>query len=159
MDRSLKTKANYHGLLYGVFGYTVEHGYLAANPCARTAPKRSRIRQSQADLARSLEDELVALLRDEFGELGLWVSRQFLRRTLLNYRAVVELVAHMAEAIDRFRVGEVNAFDVDHVLFLYSRAARDRWKFCNMADVETTAHLLQDPPSIDWWKGGAPKDR
>ena len=90
-DRSLKTKANYHGLLYGVFGYAVEQGYLAANPCARTAPKRSRIRQSQADLRFLTEAEFATaarlagrdgdLLRVavgtglRFGELtALWVS-------------------------------------------------------------------------------------
>lgn len=39
-DRALKTKANYHGLLYGVFNYAVEQGFLSVNPCARTAPKR-----------------------------------------------------------------------------------------------------------------------
>ena len=37
-DRLLKTQANYHGLLYGIFAYAVEQGYLTANPCARTAP-------------------------------------------------------------------------------------------------------------------------
>jgi len=31
-DRSLKTKANYHGLIYGVFAYAVKRGYLVANP-------------------------------------------------------------------------------------------------------------------------------
>lgn len=90
-DRSLKTKANYHGLLYGVFGYAVEQGHLAANPCDRTAPKRSRIRQSQADLRFLTEAEFATaarlaasdgdLLRVavgtglRFGELtALWVS-------------------------------------------------------------------------------------
>ena len=90
-DRSLKTKANYHGLLFGVFGYAVEQGYLAANPCARTAPKRSRIRQSQADLRFLTEAEFASAARlagDDgdllrvavgtgmrFGELtALWVS-------------------------------------------------------------------------------------
>lgn len=62
-NRSLKTKANYHGLLYGVFGYAVEQGYLAANPCARTAPKRSRIRQSQADLRFLTEAEFATAAR------------------------------------------------------------------------------------------------
>ena len=38
-DRSLKTKANYHGLIYGVFAYAVKRGYLAANPAIGTAPK------------------------------------------------------------------------------------------------------------------------
>ncbi len=40
-DRSLKTKANYHGLIYGVLAYAVKRGYLAANPAIGTAPKQS----------------------------------------------------------------------------------------------------------------------
>lgn len=62
-DRALKTKANYHGLLFGVFNYAVEEGHLAINPCARTAPKRSRIRQAQAELRFLTEDELRAAVR------------------------------------------------------------------------------------------------
>ncbi len=90
-DRSLKTKANYHGLLYGVFNYALEQGYITANPCARTAPKRSRIRQSQADLRFLTESELASAVRLagadgdlltvtagtglRFGEItALWVS-------------------------------------------------------------------------------------
>jgi hypothetical protein len=72
---------------------------------------------------------------------------------------LAELVAHVAEAIDRFRDGEVNAFDVDRVLFQYSRAARELWKFCNMTNVEATADLLREPPAMDWWERGAPKER
>lgn len=70
-DRSLKTKANYHGLLYGVFAYAVELGHLSANPCARTAPKRSRVRQSQAELRFLTEDELLQAVRlaGEHGDL------------------------------------------------------------------------------------------
>jgi len=90
-DRSLKTKANYHGLLYGVFNYALEQGFLTVNPCARTAPKRSRIRQSQADLRFLTEAELATAVRVagadgdllavavgtglRFGEVtALWVS-------------------------------------------------------------------------------------
>jgi len=90
-DRSLKTKANYHGLLYGVFNYALEQGFLTVNPCARTAPKRSRIRQSQADLRFLTETELATAARVagadgdlltvavgtglRFGEItALWVS-------------------------------------------------------------------------------------
>jgi len=62
-DRALKTKANYHGLLFGVFTYAVEEGYLTTNPCARTAPKRSRVRQSQAELRFLTEEELNAAVR------------------------------------------------------------------------------------------------
>ena len=49
-DRSLKTKANYHGLIYGVFAYAVKRGYLAANPAIGTAPKQSRVKQSRPKL-------------------------------------------------------------------------------------------------------------
>ena len=61
------------------------------------------------------------------------------------------LVAHVAEATDRFRNGELNAFDVDEVLFQYSRAAKELWKFCNMSDVELTARQLHEGPPIDGW--------
>ena len=72
-----------------------------------------------------------------------------------------ELVAHVAEAIDRFRDGELDAFEVDHVLFQYSRAAKELWKFCNMTNVEITALHLQEgsSSSIDWWQRGAPRQR
>ena len=65
----------------------------------------------------------------------------------------------MAGAIDRFREGKVDAFDVDHVLFQYSRAARELWKFCNMTGFEMTAQLIRDQSMIDWWERGAPKKR
>lgn len=70
-DRSLKTKANYHGLLYGVFAYAAEKGHLGTNPCARTAPKRSRVRQSQAELRFLTEEELATAVRlaGEHGDL------------------------------------------------------------------------------------------
>jgi hypothetical protein len=78
-DRSLKTKANYHGLLFGVFTYAAEQGHLTVNPCARTAPKRSRIRQSQAELRYLTEKELLtaARLAGAYGDiLTFWSSRR-----------------------------------------------------------------------------------
>jgi Helix-turn-helix domain len=36
-----------------------------------------------------------------------------------------ELVAHVGEAVDRYRAGELDAFDVDHVLLQYSQAAKE----------------------------------
>ncbi len=93
---SLKTKANYHGLLYGVFTYAAEHGEVAKHPLTRTAPKRSKIKQSQADLRFLTEAEFatVAQLAGDaadllrvavgtglrFGEMtALWVSDVDLR--------------------------------------------------------------------------------
>jgi integrase len=53
----LKTKANYHGLFFGVFGYALERGLATQNPLLRTAPKRSKIKQSQSDLRFLTEKE------------------------------------------------------------------------------------------------------
>jgi len=55
---SLKTKANYHGLIHGVFAYAVKCGYLAANPAIGTAPKQSRVKQSRPELRFLTEREL-----------------------------------------------------------------------------------------------------
>lgn len=96
-QRSPKTKANYHGLLFGVFTYGVERGEVTKHPLTRTAPKRSKIRQSQADLRFLTEAEFATvaeaagdsadLLRVtvgtglRFGELtALWVSDVDLRQ-------------------------------------------------------------------------------
>ncbi len=70
-DRSLKTKANYHGLVHGVFGYAVKRGYLAANPAVGTAPRQSRVRQSRPELRFLTEAELstAARLAGAYGDL------------------------------------------------------------------------------------------
>lgn len=70
-DRSLKTKANYHGLIHGVFAYAVKQGWLAANPAIGTAPKRSRVKQSRPELRflSEREFERVAELAGRYGDL------------------------------------------------------------------------------------------
>ena len=70
---------------------------------------------------------------------------------------LARLVTHVAEAIDRFRSGELKAFDVDEVLFQYSRAAKELWKFCNIGNVQVTAGQLHGAPPIDWWERGTPR--
>ena len=70
-----------------------------------------------------------------------------------------ELVAHVGEAIDRYRAGRIGAFEVDEVLFHYSRAAKELWKFCNLGNIEFTAAAIRERPPADWWQQGAPKRR
>ena len=49
-DRGLKTKANYHGLLFAVFAWAVEeHALITVNPCAKTAPSRPTIKAEQPE--------------------------------------------------------------------------------------------------------------
>jgi len=48
--QGLKTKANYHGLLFGVFAWAVEeHALITVNPCAKTAPSRPTIKAEQPE--------------------------------------------------------------------------------------------------------------
>ena len=88
-------------------------------------------------------------------------ERRQAREAVAGYyeEKLAELVAHVAESIDRFRGGELDAFDVDEVLFKYSRAAKELWKFCNIGDVELTACQLREGSPIDWWERGAPRKR
>lgn len=67
-----------------------------------------------------------------------------------------ELVEHVGAAIDEFRGGDLDAFEVDRALFQYSRAVRELWKLCVMVDVELAAGLIRDHRPADWWERGAP---
>jgi hypothetical protein len=71
-----------------------------------------------------------------------------------------ELVERVSEAIDRFRAGELDAFEVDQILFQYSRAAKELWKFCNLPDDDVfTAQLIGEGAPVDWWDRDAPNRR
>lgn len=87
-------------------------------------------------------------------------ERQAARDRVASYHETqqAELVAHVGDAIDRYRAGELNAFDVDQALFQYSRAAKELWKFCNLASIDLAA-MIRDDPAINWWEVGAPKRR
>ena len=69
------------------------------------------------------------------------------------------LVQRVGEAVDSFRAGETDAFEADQLIFQYSRAAKELWKFCNLGDVEYAAHAIGEGPLADWWERGAPNRR
>jgi hypothetical protein len=74
-----------------------------------------------------------------------------------------ELVGHIAAAVDGWRAGSMDAYDVDQVLHHYQRAARELWKFCwgtgGGGHVELIAahlhRLAEGNQVIDWWERGA----
>ncbi|GEP33872.1 hypothetical protein NSZ01_16400 [Nocardioides szechwanensis] len=70
---------------------------------------------------------------------------------------LAELVQRVGDAVYGFRAGELDAFQTDQVIFQYSRAAKELWKFCNLSDVEFTASLIGDQAPTDWWERGAPR--
>jgi hypothetical protein len=72
---------------------------------------------------------------------------------------LAELIRHVGEAVDRFRAGELDAFDTDQIIFQYGRAAKQLWKFCNVPDVVFTARMVGERSPADWWERGAPNQR
>jgi hypothetical protein len=68
-------------------------------------------------------------------------------------------VVRVGVEIDRYRAGQLDAFDVDEVIFQYSRAAKELWKFCNQVDAEIAASFIREWPPTDWWERGAPRER
>ncbi|MGA8048228.1 MAG: hypothetical protein WCA30_18400 [Dermatophilaceae bacterium] len=88
-------------------------------------------------------------------------ERRAARAVVADYHAAQlgSLVARVGEAVDRYRAGDVDAFEVDRVLFQYSRAAKELWKFCNHLHVEVAAAMIIDQPPQDWWERGAPRAR
>ena len=88
-------------------------------------------------------------------------QRQAARSVVAGYHdeQLRQLVDHVGGAIDRYRAGELGAFEMDRILFQYSRAAKELWKFCNTLDPEVAAAMVGDQPSVDWWALGAPSER
>ncbi|WP_416953754.1 hypothetical protein ACNKF0_16195 [Nocardioides sp. T5] len=88
-------------------------------------------------------------------------ARQLARQQVATYHEaeLAELVSHVAGAIDQFRDGDLDAFDMDCVLFQYSRAAKELWKYCNLGNVEVAARYIREDPAIDWWERGALRER
>ena len=70
-----------------------------------------------------------------------------------------ELIRHVGEVVDRFRAGELTAFEIGRAIFQYSRAAQELWKFCNSTDAMFTAAVICERAPTDWWERGAPKLR
>jgi hypothetical protein len=78
-----------------------------------------------------------------------------------------ELIEFITAAVDSYRTGDIDAYDVDETIHQYHRAARELWKFCWSAGGgthnEIVAHLIDRMPSdgetINWWERAAPRQR
>ena len=78
-----------------------------------------------------------------------------------------ELIEHITAAVDGYRIGEIDAYDVDETIHHYHQAARELWKFCwsdgGGTHVDIIAHLLDrmstDGDTINWWERVTPRQR
>lgn len=77
------------------------------------------------------------------------------------------LIEHVAEALERYRSGELDASQVDDLIHRYGKAARELWKFCWSggvgSNIEFVARALEwrvaEGDAPDWWEAAAPRER
>jgi hypothetical protein len=88
-------------------------------------------------------------------------DRRAAREAVAAYHEVQlgELVRRVRLAVEGFQAGELDAFEVDELIFQYSRAAKELWKFCNLGNIEISARMVRDDPPGDWWERGARRRR
>jgi DNA-binding NtrC family response regulator len=101
--------------------------------------------------------------------VGTKAERRTARALVTAYHEarLAELIEHVAEALERYRQGELDAFEVDDVIHRYKRAARELWKFCwsggSGSGVELVARTLEqladEGERIDWWERAVPAER
>ena len=77
-----------------------------------------------------------------------------------------ELTDHVADAIDAYRAGDSDAFEVEAIVHQYHQAATELWKFCwagSGSHVRAAAQFIEHNTAngqvIDWWDRGAPRRR
>jgi hypothetical protein len=77
-----------------------------------------------------------------------------------------ELTEHIADAIDHYRAGDLDAFEVEAIIHQYHQAATELWTFCwagGGSHVRHAAQLIEhnnaNDDVINWWERGAPRRR
>jgi hypothetical protein len=71
---------------------------------------------------------------------------------------LARLLERVEEAIERYKRGELDVFDVDDLIHHYKKAAQKLWAFCwgsGGSHLLTIARLLDDSefaPAGDWWE-------
>jgi hypothetical protein len=108
-----------------------------------------------------------APIRDAFARgtvtvVGSKADRQAARALVAAYHEarLADLIEHVAEELDRYRAGEVDAYAVDETIHQYHRAAQELWKFCWSggvgANTEIVARMLEQlteaGETVDWWE-------
>jgi len=72
---------------------------------------------------------------------------------------LAKLIGRVAEALTRYRDGEIDAHEVDDLIHRYSKATRALWRFCWSTGsgsqvilvARTLEHWAADSDAIDWW--------
>jgi hypothetical protein len=94
--------------------------------------------------------------------VGSKTERQAARALVAAYHEarLADLIEHVAEKLDRYRAGEVDAYAVDETIHQYHRAAQELWKFCWSGGVgsnieivaRTLEQLTEAGETVEWWE-------
>jgi len=93
--------------------------------------------------------------------------RQAAREAIAAYHEeqLLVLLEHVREGLRRLDAGEIDAFELDDVIFQYKRAAAELWKFCGYTSshfeqaVSALAYRREAGEEPDWWERGALRRR
>ena len=128
---------------------------------ARKPPSRSALRRSFRDTVDG-ERPIPAAIERNVAAVGSKTERQAARALVAAYHEarLADLIEHVAEALDRYRAGEVDAYAVDETIHQYHQAAQELWKFCWSggvgANVEIVARTLEQLTKAgEQWTGGS----
>ena len=72
------------------------------------------------------------------------------------------LIEHVSDAIDRYRAGELDAYEVDEIIHQYHKATIELWKFCFRGGSGSYAGFVASALEAmaargerhDWWAAG-----
>ena len=100
--------------------------------------------------------------------VGSKTERQAARALVAAYHEarLADLIEHVAEELDRYRAGEVDAYAVHETIHQYHWAAQELWKFCWSGGVganteivaRTLEQLAEAGETVDWWSASPPTD-
>jgi hypothetical protein len=74
------------------------------------------------------------------------------------------LLEHVRSGFAQLDAGEIDEFELDQLMFHYSRSAKELWKFCELPGnplqvAATLAYLREEGREPDWWEAGEPRRR
>jgi hypothetical protein len=93
--------------------------------------------------------------------------REAARRLIAAYHEeqLLALLEHVRTGFQQLDAGEIDAFELDDLLFHYKRSAAELWKFCGSGGSQieraasTLAYLRDEGREPDWWERGTPRRR
>lgn len=94
------------------------------------------------------------------------IARQAARAVVASFhqQELHGLLDHVREGFARLDAGEIDEFELDHLIHRYKRAAAKLWSFCGSSGAQwvqaaNTLAFRRDrgEPTPDWWGDAAPQ--